>query len=155
MSALEFQIAREEFTTKSAVGKFRFRLAPTDNWTWLCWSLEDPVREIAGQPVASWKIPGKTALPRGTYRVIVTRSARFSRKAGHDVFLPLILDAPGFVGGRLHGGNDADDTEGCPLVAHHHPQPDFIQGSAIADVMALLADNHNEATITICDKENA
>lgn len=163
MNALEFRLQREEFTTESTVGRLFFRLAPTDSWTWLCWTLEDVVREPAVRPligpltysawVRSWKVPGKTALPRGTYDLVVTRSNRFSRKAGHDVFLPLILDTPGFVGARFHGGNDADDTDGCTLVAHHHPRPDFIQGTAIAEVLAILATCGNSGMITICDKE--
>ena len=48
--------------------------------------------------------------------MIVNRSERFSRFAGHDVFLPLLLDVPGFEGVRMHTGNRPEDTEGCLLV---------------------------------------
>ena len=30
-----------------------------------CFTLEDPVREQAGRPVAEWKIAGETAIPAG------------------------------------------------------------------------------------------
>ena len=43
-----------------------------------CWVLEDVVREVKGQPVASWKIPGETAIPFGRYAIDITMSARFS-----------------------------------------------------------------------------
>jgi len=76
---------------------------------WACWSCEDAVREVSGQPVASWKVPGKTAIPYGTYAIDITRSARFSRD------LPLLLAVPGFDGIRIHPGNTAADTEGCIL----------------------------------------
>ena len=80
---------------------------------WQCYFLEDPVREklINGKWVwrPEFKIPKKTAIPSGTYPVIITLSRRFKR------LLPLIVDVPDFVGVRIHPGNDAEDTEGCPL----------------------------------------
>jgi hypothetical protein len=71
---------------------------------------EDAVREKPGVPVAEWKIPGVTAIPRGTYRVIITFSNRFQKH------LPLLLDVPGFAGIRIHAGNTAENTEGCILL---------------------------------------
>ena len=86
-------------------------------------TLEDVVR-----PAAAAKVYGQTAIPAGSYRVIVNRSTRFSAKAGKDVFLPLLLNLPGgdiHFGGqriddcgvRMHPGNTAADTLGCILVA--------------------------------------
>ena len=75
-----------------------------------CWTLEDPVRERPGEPVANWKIPGRTAIPAGRYRVRLTWSQRFRR------VLPLLDEVPGFAGIRIHAGNMAEDTEGCILV---------------------------------------
>jgi hypothetical protein len=74
-----------------------------------CWVLEDPVREVPGQPVASWKIPGETAIPYGMYSIDITRSARFK------VDLPLLLNVPGYAGVRIHPGNTTANTEGCLL----------------------------------------
>lgn len=75
-----------------------------------CFTLEDIVREVPEQAVEKWKIPGETAIPAGTYEVIVNTSTRFQR------LLPLLLDVPGFGGVRIHSGNVAADTEGCILV---------------------------------------
>ena len=72
-----------------------------------CFTMEDVVREVEGQPFV--KVPGKTAIPRGIYRVEITHSPRFG------VDMPLVLDVPHFKGIRMHPGNDADDTEGCLL----------------------------------------
>lgn len=76
----------------------------------ICHTLEDEVREIDGRPVSEWKVQGRTAIPRGRYRVILTRSPRFKR------ILPELLNVPGYTGIRVHRGNTADHTEGCILV---------------------------------------
>lgn len=146
---LEFKLQREEFSALSTVGRLFFRVDASTPWTWLCWALEDVVREVAGKPVAAWKVAAATAIPRGTYNLSVTRSVRFSAKAGHDVFLPLLEGVEGFAGVRIHGGNTAADTEGCILVAHAHPTRDMIQGNAAEDVKRLIAEFGGAATISV------
>lgn len=74
-----------------------------------CYTLEDAERET-DEPIAQWKIPGKTAIPRGIYNVILDESIRFRR------ILPRLLGVPGFTGIRIHPGNTQYDTEGCILV---------------------------------------
>lgn len=80
------------------------------NGVWQCWTLEDAIREIPGQPVESWKVKSETAIPAGRYKIAITPSQRFQRR------LPLLLDVPGFAGVRIHPGNTVADTEGCLLV---------------------------------------
>lgn len=69
---------------------------------YLCNTLEDPQRPV--------KIAGRTGIPSGTYKVVLSNSFRFKK------VLPEIQNVPGFVGVRIHAGNTAEDTEGCILV---------------------------------------
>jgi Family of unknown function (DUF5675) len=69
-----------------------------------CFILEDTVR------APGVKIPGKTAISAGRFRLIVDWSERFQKYAFH------ILNVPNFSGVRMHSGNTDKDTDGCLLT---------------------------------------
>ena len=79
-----------------------------------CDTLEDTVRDLnkdgdlndAGES----KVFGETAIPYGTYKVIINYSNRFKRD------LPRLLNVKEFDGVLIHPGNTAVDTHGCILV---------------------------------------
>lgn len=56
------------------------------------------------------KVFGKTAIPKGEYKVIVNHSEHFNKD------LPLLLNVPNFEGVRIHSGNSANDSEGCIIL---------------------------------------
>ena len=91
-----------------------------------CFTLEPEVREVAGQPVASWKIAGKTAIPVGTYNVTIDFSPKFGQA------MPLLEGIPDFAEVRIHPGNTDADTEGCFLLGLTSPGGDFIGNSRAA-----------------------
>lgn len=73
-----------------------------------CWTLEDTERDLKNG--CGNKIKGKTAIPSGRYRVILSYSNRFKKH------LPEVLQVSCFEGIRIHSGNTPEDTEGCILV---------------------------------------
>ncbi len=84
-----------------------------------CHVLEDVVR-----PAGQAKIFGRTAIPAGSYGVVITYSTRFRQP------MPLLLQVPGYEGVRIHSGNSAADTEGCLLVGTYDPRrPDWVSNS--------------------------
>lgn len=95
------------------------------NGVFQCWTCEDAIREVPGQPVKAWKVPGLTAIPAGRYPVVITMSPRFRKR------LPLLLNVPGFDGIRIHVGNRAKDTEGCILPGRVR-LPDGVGQSRVA-----------------------
>ncbi|EYA64242.1 DUF5675 family protein [Bacteroides fragilis] len=82
-----------------------------------CDTLEDTDRDLNRNgkldgPGES-KVMHATAIPYGTYKVILNRSPRFGRD------LPRLMDVPHFEGILIHRGNTPDDTSGCILVGEN------------------------------------
>lgn len=89
------------------------RKSRTENFTlgelfidgqFFCYTVEDKVRPIGE------KVFGKTAIPSGSYKMIINMSNHFKKE------MPLLLNVPGFEGVRIHSGNTADDSEGCIII---------------------------------------
>jgi hypothetical protein len=85
---------------------------------YFCDTLEPQVRNLS----KAMKVPGKTAIPAGTYNVLMNVfSSRFGRQNFYLTYanggkLPRLYNVPYFDGVLIHCGNTAADTEGCILV---------------------------------------
>jgi hypothetical protein len=113
---MRLAMSRFQFTETETISRFSIDGAP------YCYALEPTVREIAGMPVESWKVPGRTAMPCGLFHVTIDWSTRFR------CLMPHVLNVPGFDGVRIHPGNTWHDTEACPCVGRNL-EPHSVTGS--------------------------
>ena len=87
------------------------------------------------------KVPGKTAIPAGTYKVIFNWSPKFGRN------LPRLLNVPHFDGILIHPGNTADDSAGCILVGKNTEVGRLTESRYTSDKLNVLiedAQRHGE-----------
>lgn len=130
----------ETFTVGQLYEETKYGLSP------ICYTLEDKVRQVEGKPVKEWKVQDNTAIPRGTYDVVVTMSPRFKTK------LPLLQNVEGFTGIRIHSGNHSGNTEGCILVGMSWDgKSDWIGSSKVAmsALMPILENSTSPITLQI------
>lgn len=119
------------------------------NDKYFCDTLEDKVRDTNKDgrfDNGEIKIHGETAIPYGTYRVIVNYSNHFQRN------LPLLLNVPSFEGIRIHRGNTPADTEGCILLGENKTKGKVINSTqyelALTEKLTN-AQKNNKITIKI------
>jgi len=83
-------------------------------------SLEDPDRGLKSSwseaAIKAVKIAGATAIPTGTYKVILSKSEKYKDRDWAREFgglVPEIVGVPGYSGVRIHPANWASEIEGC------------------------------------------
>ena len=111
-----------------------------ENGKKLCDTLEPIWRNYDGGEL---KIPKKSAIPEGTYRVVTTYSLRFRK------YLPLLVGVPGFEGVRIHAGNTSRDTEGCILVGQNLQVGKVLWSRITLEKLMKLIENEKEIYLTI------
>lgn len=117
-------LKREKRTKQSTIGSLFV------NNKFFCYSLEDYDRDANKDgdlnDSGEAKVYGETAIPAGTYKMIVNMSPSKKR------ILPRILNVPGFDGILMHRGNTKKDSYGCILVGYQRGD-DFIGTSKKAE----------------------
>ena len=111
-----------------------------ENGKRICDTLEPTWRDYKG---GEMKIPKKSAIPEGSYRVVVTKSRRFQK------YLPLLVGVPGFEGVRIHSGNTSSDTEGCILVGHNLQVGKLLWSRITLEKLMKLIENEKEIYLII------
>ena len=111
-----------------------------ENGKKICDTLEPTWRNYKGGEL---KIPKKSAIPEGSYRVVVTKSRRFQK------YLPLLVGVPEFEGVRIHAGNTSRDTEGCILVGQNLQVGKLLWSRITLEKLMKLIENEKEIFLTI------
>lgn len=130
---MNLQLKRIAKTPDYTIGKLSI------DGTYFCDTLEDPVRDLTREP----KMPGNTAIPAGTYKVIVNQSPRFKR------LLPRLLNVPYFEGILIHRGNTAKDTSGCILVGENKRKGMVLNSTYYEERLVEILKDQTNITITI------
>ncbi len=116
---------------------------------YLCDTIEDKVRDYnqdgdLNDP-GEEKVFGETAIPYGFYEIDLTMSPKFKR------LLPIILNVKHFTGIRIHRGNTAKDSHGCPLVGENKAKGKVLNSTKyeMLIVEAMLKAIRNQENMTI------
>jgi len=145
---MELVLIRKTFKEKYTLGKLF-----TDQ-VFLCDTIEDTVRDLYDinhdgdfDDQGEGKIYGKTAIPCGRYKVLLTHSFKLKR------ILQIILQVPGFTGIRIHGGRNETWTEGCILVGENTIKGQLVNygywETHLRDLLQSEVDKGNKNYITI------
>ena len=113
---------------------------------YFCDTLEDTDRLDKGMTaaqLAAKKIPGQTAIPEGTYKVIVNASPKFKR------LLPRLVNVPGYEGVLIHRGNTPADTAGCILVGENKQVGKVLNSTFYEDRLVDMLKHDNNIVIEV------
>ena len=89
------------------------------------------------------KVMHETAIPTGTYRVIVNMSPAKKR------LLPRLLDVPGFEGILIHKGNTANDTSGCLILGENKAVGKVVNSTKYELEIVKLLKNEKDIVLEI------
>lgn len=127
---------------------------------YMCDTLEDTDRGLDSsmtiQDIQSKKVYGKTAIPTGTYEVVMnTVSPKFANRAWAKPWkgkIPRLLNVPGYEGVLIHPGNKPEDTSGCVLVGYNKVKGQVTNSTETFNrLMAILNSTTEKITLTIKD----
>jgi hypothetical protein len=128
---IKLLVKREFFAEVYTIGKLYV------DGVYFCDTLENPVRPDGV------KIPNETAIPYGTYKVIVNFSPKFKR------LLPRLLNVPMFDGILIHRGNSVKDTSGCILVGENKVKGMVLNSTPYEEKLVELLKDKKDIEITI------
>lgn len=115
---------------------------------YICDTMEDKDRGLTQDmpltEIKKKKVYSQTAIPAGTYKVVVNNSPKFKRN------IPRLLNVPGYDGILIHRGNTHADSAGCILVGENKLVGKVINSTKYEKLITELltaAQNRNEEII--------
>lgn len=119
-------------------------------------TLEDKDRGLTSsmtiEEIKAIKIHGETAIPAGTYNIVMSYSPKFATRAWEKKYggkVPEIQGVKGFSGIRIHPGNSDKDVSGCILTGKNTIKGQVTQSTyyyyRLLDLYILPAINRGES----------
>lgn len=138
---MELRLIRQYRKEDYTIGKLYI------NGVYFCDTLEDKDRglddRMSEAEIKAKKVYGQTAIPTGRYKITLTYSRKFGR------VLPLLWYVKAFDGVRIHRGNTAKDTYGCPLVGKNKAKGMVLDSAKTETALLRMMKNETDITITI------
>ncbi len=138
---MNLTLTRKEFTETSTIGELYI------NDVFFCYTLEDKDRGLDQSQslltINAKKLFGITCIPYGTYKVRLSMSNRFKR------VLPEILNIKGYTGVRIHRGNTAEHSHGCPLVGFRKAYNQVFESTKAEKALVELLKGYSNITLKI------
>lgn len=125
---------------------------------YFCDTIEDKDRGISQnmsvQDILNKKIYGKTAIPTGTYPIVLNViSLKFKNRKWAKPMqgkLPRLLNVKGFEGVLIHVGNSAEDSLGCIIVGENKIKGKVINSTKTFNALYdILQKSKTDITLTI------
>ena len=89
------------------------------------------------------KVFGESAIPYGTYEIVLNMSTKFKR------ILPRLLNVPHFDGILIHAGNTAEDSHGCLLVGLNKEKGKVINSRFYEEALVKELSKYKQISIEI------
>ncbi len=142
---MELKLKRTIHTGKTTTGELWL------NGRFECWTLEAPDRDLHQHlplvEITRRKLLMTTAIPTGQYEMTLNWSNRWK------MYMPLVMDVPGFAGVRLYADHVAASTDGCILLGCSTGQNNVYNSRmALRNLLAKLkgAERTEKMMLTIC-----
>jgi hypothetical protein len=117
------------------------------NGTYYCDTIEDKVIDLNKNGKFDDglnKVMHQTAIPYGTFKVVVNHSPKFNRE------LPRLLDVPYFEGILIHNGSDQNSSSGCIIVGENKTVGKVINSTFyMNNLTARIKDAQNKGETTM------
>lgn len=112
-----------------------------------CQAVEDKDRglrqDMKLSEIQKLKVYGKTAIPTGRYKIILSYSPKFKKT------LPEIKDVPGYSGIRIHSGVNADDSLGCLILGENKIKGGVVNSRITVEKLMARLRGQKDIWITI------
>ena len=89
------------------------------------------------------KVFGESAIPYGTYEIILNESPKFKR------ILPRLLNVPHFEGILIHRGVTAEHSHGCLLVGLNKEKGKVLNGAFYEEALVKELSKYKQISIEI------